>query len=231
MERNGFVFYRSFYEALCALDPETRLACYDALMNYGLNGEEPEAEGVIKAIFILFKPQIDANNKRYANGCKGGKPKSNQDETKTKPNANQNETKETPKEKVKDKDKEKEKDKEKVKDKENVKEKIEKKKSTFSIYQNVRDNYTLSYNMSLTLGEWFSYRDNIHKPLTEKGVTQLIEKAMALEREHGYLAVKKCFDNSIENGYQGVFFDKIATTPIRDNKSDVDAWFRKELGG
>ena len=119
MERNGFVFYRSFYEALCALDPETRLACYDALMNYGLNGVEPEVEGVIKAIFISFKPQIDANNRRYANGCKGGKPKSNQDETKTKPSANQNITKVEPKEKDKDKDK----DKEKVKDKEKDKDK------------------------------------------------------------------------------------------------------------
>lgn len=226
MERNGFVFYRSFYEALCALDPETRLACYDALMNYGLNGVEPEAEGVIKAVFILFKPQIDANNKRYANGCKGGKPKSNQDETKTKPNSNQNITKETPKEK----DKEKEKDKDKEKDKEKVKEKV-KKKSTLSLYEDVKANYPLSENMDLTLTKWFTYRDNIRKPLGDKSIEQLIEKVIALERQYGYIAVAKCFDNSIDNGYQGVFFDKISIMPIKDNKSDVDDWFREELGG
>lgn len=226
MERNGFVFYRSFYEALCALDPEIRLACYDALMNYGLNGVEPEVEGVIKAIFLSFKPQIDANNRRYANGCKGGKPKSNQDETNAKPNANQNITKETPKEKEKDK----EKDKDKVKDKEKDKEKV-KKKNTLSLYEDVKANYPLSENMDLTLTKWFTYRDSIKKPLTEKSIEQLIEKVMALERQYGYSAVDKCFNNSISNGYQGVFLDKIAVTPIKDNKSDVDAWFRKELGG
>lgn len=226
MERNGFVFYRSFYEALCALDPEIRLACYDALMNYGLNGVEPEVEGVIKAIFLSFKPQIDANNRRYANGCKGGKPKSNQDEANAKPNANQNITKETPKEKEKDK----EKDKDKVKDKEKDKEKV-KKKNTLSLYEDVKANYPLSENMDLTLTKWFTYRDTIHKPLANKSIEQLIEKVIALERSYGYLAVAKCFDNSIDNGYQGVFFDKIAVMPVKDNKNDVDEWFRKELGG
>ena len=86
-------------------------------MEYGLDEKEPETAGIEKAIFLLVKPQIDANNKRYQNGTKGGRPKSkeepkyNQTVTKQKPTDNQTSTETEPKEK----------DKEKVKD--NVKDK------------------------------------------------------------------------------------------------------------
>lgn len=132
--RDGIVFYRSFYEAIRRL-PDAELArCFKAIMEYGLNGNEPEAAGIEWAIYCLAKPQIDANNKRYQNGAKGGRPKteeepngnqeetkqepnSNQEETKQEPNHNQTRTKYEPKEKDKDKVKDKEKDKEKDKDK------------------------------------------------------------------------------------------------------------------
>ena len=59
------------------------------------------------AIFKLIRPQVDANNKKYENGKKGGRPANsaddkNQDETKPKPNDNQSETK--PKRNVNDND-------------------------------------------------------------------------------------------------------------------------------
>lgn len=106
MERDSFVFYGSFYEALSSLDDATRLECYDAMTQYALSGIEPELDGVAKAIFALIKPQIDANNRRYANGCKGGKPKTNQTITETKPKANQEVTKTKPNENVNDNDNE-----------------------------------------------------------------------------------------------------------------------------
>ena len=40
-------------------------------------------------MFKLLKPQLDANTRRYENGCKGGRPK----KTEEKPKENQNETK------------------------------------------------------------------------------------------------------------------------------------------
>lgn len=110
--RDGIVFYRSFYEAVKDLPPEDFKRSVEAIMEYGLNGMEIEASGVAKAIFIMAKPQIDKNNKRYENGSKGGrKPSSNQTETEAEPSSNQTETKHEPKEK--DKEKEKVKDKEK----------------------------------------------------------------------------------------------------------------------
>ena len=117
MERDGFVFYRSFYEALECLDDKEAYECFKAIALYALDGIEVEMSGVVKALFLTIKPQIDANNHRYANGCKGGRPS----KTKQKPNENQTETKVKPKEK--DKEKEKDKDKDKVKDKEKDKDK------------------------------------------------------------------------------------------------------------
>lgn len=114
--RDSFLFYRSFYEAIKDLEPEDRMKVYDAICEYALDGTEPELSGVASAMFKMAKPQVDANNKRYENGKKGGrpakeetkteashnqnetkaKPRRNQDETKVKPNVNQGETKTEP---------------------------------------------------------------------------------------------------------------------------------------
>ena len=89
------IFYRSFYEAVSMLDDENRLAMYDAIMNYALNGSEPKLSGPVAAMFELVRPQVDANNRKFDNGCKGGRPK-NQTETKPKPTNNQSITKAKP---------------------------------------------------------------------------------------------------------------------------------------
>ena len=112
--RYVFVFYRSFFESFEDLSKKDKLTLFDALCNYALNDIEPELSGTTAAIFKLLKPQVDANNRRYENGKKGGRPKGNQTETKTKPNDNQTITKTEPKVKEKDKDKVKVKDKDKV---------------------------------------------------------------------------------------------------------------------
>ena len=92
--RESFVFYRSFYESIKLLPKKYQLQCFDALCNYALNDVPLEKlPGTVEAILKSFKPQVDANNRKYENGCKGGRPKNNQDETKPKPNKNQDETK------------------------------------------------------------------------------------------------------------------------------------------
>ena len=83
--RDSMVFYKSFADAIMNLDDETRLESYDAVMEYAFTGEVPDGlSGVALAVFTLIKPQIDANNKRYEDGCKGaehgskgGRPKKN----------------------------------------------------------------------------------------------------------------------------------------------------------
>ena len=73
--RDGIVFYRSFYDAIKELSDAELAKCFKAIMEYGLDGKEPETSGIEKTIYCLVKPQIDANNKRYQNGTKGGRPK------------------------------------------------------------------------------------------------------------------------------------------------------------
>ena len=75
VKRDGFIIYRSFYEALSNLDDEQMLKCMRAICEYGLNGISPEDAGIVQTIFMLVKPQIDANNRRYLGGCKGGRPR------------------------------------------------------------------------------------------------------------------------------------------------------------
>ena len=94
--RDSVIFYRSFYEAVKELPPEEFKKSVSAIMEYGLNDLEPETSGIERTIYLLSKPQIDANNKRYQNGTKGGRPvteqKPNHNQTITKPKPNQNQT-------------------------------------------------------------------------------------------------------------------------------------------
>ena len=100
--RDSVIFYRSFYEAVKELPPEEFKKSVSVIMEYGLNDLEPETSGIERTIYLLSKPQIDANNKRYKNGTKGGrpiteqKPNHNQTETKAEPNHNQTITKPKP---------------------------------------------------------------------------------------------------------------------------------------
>lgn len=106
--RESVVFYRSFYEAIRRLPAEQFKASALAILEYGLDGKEPETDGIERTVFCMAKPQIDANNRRYENGTKGGRPKTKNNQTETKDNIN--ETKPEPKEKEKVKDNVKEKD-------------------------------------------------------------------------------------------------------------------------
>lgn len=101
MKRDSFVWYASFSEAIKLLPEKDRLTAYDYLTNYWIYGKEPEEKDAITyAMFLMAKPQIDANNKRYIDWKKWGRPKkdwdnskkptSNQDETEPKPNVNEN---------------------------------------------------------------------------------------------------------------------------------------------
>ena len=75
MKRDSMIFYRSFREAIKELPQDEQLTAYDAITGYALDGVEYETPGAVRGIFRVAKPQIDANNQRYINGKKGGRPK------------------------------------------------------------------------------------------------------------------------------------------------------------
>ncbi|MEL4307414.1 DUF6291 domain-containing protein [Joostella sp. CR20] len=95
MQRDSFIFYRSFYEGIKELPRDIQGEVLTAIMEYSLNGETTEnLKPVAKAIFTLVKPQIDSNNQRFENGKKGGRP--TKKKTEQKPNDNQTKTKPIP---------------------------------------------------------------------------------------------------------------------------------------
>ena len=76
-EKQSFVFYRSFYEVGKKLSPEDKVLFYEGICDYGFNGIEPQFKGTLEMLWMLIKPQMTANIKRYQNGKKGGAPKGN----------------------------------------------------------------------------------------------------------------------------------------------------------
>jgi hypothetical protein len=155
--RDSFIFYRSFLESIKEIPEENQLQVYNAISEYALNQNEIELKGIPKAIFSLIKPQLDANNKRYENGKKGGAPKgnkNNQKSTEIQPKVNQKTTKEQPN----------------VNDNENV-----------NVNDNENNIYTPSEDKSSTGG---TAKASKHKYGKYKNVLLKDEELQALERDY-----------------------------------------------
>ena len=81
MVQNSFVFYDSFRDSVEDMDDKDRLAFYEAIINYSLDGKTPnELSKELTRMFKLVKPQLDANTKRKKDGKKGGRPSKKDDE-------------------------------------------------------------------------------------------------------------------------------------------------------
>ena len=104
MDRNGFVFYKNYADAIFCLPKNQQLDLFWAIINKGLTGCEPEKlSPAARAVWTLIAPQIELSVLRFEAGKKGGRPKKtesyanaenqkpneNQTETKSKPNDNQ----------------------------------------------------------------------------------------------------------------------------------------------
>ena len=85
-ERDGFLFYRSFYDAVNSLPAKDQLPILKAIILFGLDGIEPDKlTPTQKAFFLLVRPVLAKSRNKAANGKKGG--------SKTKANGKQNESK------------------------------------------------------------------------------------------------------------------------------------------
>lgn len=117
MPKDSFVFYKSFYDAIKKVPEEYQLEIYNAILQYSLEGKEPESlSNIAEAMFILIKPNIDSSQRKYEssveNGKKGGrprktnnsKPNKNLEETQQKPNENPNKTQQKPKQNLNEDD-------------------------------------------------------------------------------------------------------------------------------
>lgn len=103
---NGFTFYKSYFESLVSLPEEDQAKLLRAIVYYVFKDENPELDGILSALWILMKPNLDTSKSRSLNP-------QNKNKTKQKQNKNNDLI-----DKEKDKDKDKEENKEKEIDKE-----------------------------------------------------------------------------------------------------------------
>lgn len=128
MERESMLMYRSTREMLLDMKKENKeqyLTALEMYMNYAFDGIEPDLSDqplILKLFWKAAKPLIDANNRNYVNGCKGGAPsesmKGNQNARKY-PKQTQNKPKTNPKQ-TQNKGNDNDNDKDNVKDNDNA---------------------------------------------------------------------------------------------------------------
>lgn len=234
--RDSFIFYKSFYEAISYLDEKDQGEVYKAVIEYALEGKEPQLEGAAMGMFLSFKPQIDANNKRYMNGQKGaeygklgGRPKKKKgtgDNNKNpigvlKNNPTgvlKNETKKTPNENVNEN--------ENVNDNANANqnendinnphtplqgEKAAPKKSASEIVAE-RD---FSEKLKAHVINWIDYKREKRQAYKETGLRSFLTQVENNVSEYGEDAVIGVIDSSMAANYQGVVWEKIKSPPKR----------------
>lgn len=74
MDRESFIFYRSFYEAIKCMPSDVQAELYPAICEYALFGKIPKnLSDMARGMFTLIKPNIDVNTARFENGKKGGR--------------------------------------------------------------------------------------------------------------------------------------------------------------
>lgn len=215
MERESFVFYRSFYEAIRRQPKKVQADIYNAIADYALNGTEPtDSPDAVVSIFLLVKPQIDANNIRYEVGKKGGRPKKNKtngfennEKTKTdgfentcendgfeKPNVNVNENVNV---NVNGN----------VNDNENVNAASARKRTPKRepvVY------YHLDEKLNQAVVDFIAFRKTIKAPMTDKAVELMMGKLDGMTEDNNEkIAI---LQQSIVNGWKGIF-------PLKDEKT------------
>lgn len=204
-----FLIYRSFVEAIRELEPEDQLKAYNAIMDYALDGMEPEIKGPAMAVFRMARPQIDANNKRREAG-KAGAAKTNSNaaeerQTSGKPSASERQAvgKASATDRQESGTAEALPDKVKVnKESKSIKEKINKEKDAL-------DARGYTGKLREAVEDWLQYRRKIRKPYTDlEGFLNKIDKD---RKENGDAYVIDEIAYSKGQGYQGLFAEKKPT--------------------
>jgi hypothetical protein len=200
--RDSFIFYRSFYEAINHLPEDQQLQIYKAIASYSLDFKEVNLKGISNAIFTLIKPQLEANKKRYLNGIKGAEHGVKGGKPKT-PNKPQINPKLTPNVNVNVNP--------------NGKCKLINENKNIILPNFIKDNLW---------SEFLAMRKKLKAPNTEMALNRILKKLKAFEQQNignGTLAI----ENSIENGWKGVFEPKATRFNKNNSNNSFDAVFKE----
>ena len=195
--RDSFIFYRSFYEAINHLPEDQQLQIYKAISSYSLDFKDVNLEGIPNAIFTLIKPQLEANRKRYLNGIK--EKKISKTEAKQKQNGSKPEANKNVNLNV------------------NGECKLINENKNIILPNFIKDNLW---------SEFLAMRKKLKAPNTEMALNRILKKLKAFEQQNignGTLAI----ENSIENGWKGVFEPKATRFNKNNSNNSFDAVFKE----
>lgn len=191
-ERDSFIFYRSFFLSVDRLPEDMQLLLYRAIAQYALDKIEPDFSSsqylqFIEAIWDGIRPQLDANYRRFVNGCMGGAPKGNQNAkkkktTKKQPRINRETTKKQPN----------------VNDNVNVNENIDKK-------FNKENGFSFPFSSDKFLSTWEELRTQPHwRRKTHSALQKNLDKLKEFPEPEAIDLINR----TIAGGYQGIPYPK-----------------------
>lgn len=90
MEKESFIFYRDWRDAVAAFEPAIRLELYEAVMAYAFGEPLPALSPAVQMAFNIVRQQLDRDASKYErivernrqNGARGGRPKKTQENPK-----------------------------------------------------------------------------------------------------------------------------------------------------
>ena len=91
-QRDSFIFYRDWKDALRKLSPKLRLEAYDAILDYALDGNASKVSELVSFAMDFIKPRIDHDRQRYLNICERNRNNSKNAGRKRNPNKIQKNT-------------------------------------------------------------------------------------------------------------------------------------------
>ena len=69
MEKDSFVFYREWKDAISGLPDEVRLEIYEAIIEYGTSGKLSDLKPMAMLAFSFAKTKIDRDTEKYSATC------------------------------------------------------------------------------------------------------------------------------------------------------------------
>lgn len=210
------IFYASFYEAVRDLPDQDRLACLDTILSYGIDGVVPVITSpIVKTVFTLVKPQIDANNKRAESGKKGGRTPKDRDDRNSepvnktngfgneKPLVSENENHRLTESETIGYEDEKPKNKNKLKVKVEVEEK-DKGQTETKKHPAAASAYVSDPMLDAAIQDFVDSRKKLRKPMTDKAIELFINKLNKLAPNDTAKQIE-LINTAIEHGWQTVY--------------------------
>lgn len=228
----AFTFHEAYRVAIAELDDATRLAVYDAIMDYALFEIVPDFKenAVAKAVFTAMLPSLTTDQKKRADGKKGGRPASSKKENhgfekekrvvlKNENHSFENEETTVSQENEEDR-----------KEKRSKREKTEEDKELYTpplppqggrepsgaktenssqMLERLLPFYGIPQTMKDRVREWVWYKSERKQPYKEQGMKCLLRQIETNVAKYGEQAMSEVIEQSIAAQYQGIVFDRL----------------------